>query len=116
MLTQKSESSQALISNCSQSIITWLLLGGKRRSRDFFTSIRRLWGSLPRAGDSVTDFFLLFPNFLANFRMGGDWEEGEDEPYVVLGEVVSSDNGDHAFTIQRQVGVNVSRAYWKYGG
>ena len=48
--------------------------------------------------------------------MGGDWEEGEDEPYVVLGEVVSSDNGDHAFTIQRQVGVNVSRAYWKYGG
>ena len=35
--------------------------------------------------------------------MGGDWEEGEDEPFVVLGEVVSSDNGDHAFTIQRQV-------------
>ena len=51
----------------------------------------------------MTDFFLLFPNFLANFRMGGDWEEGEDEPFVVLGEVVSSDNGDHAFTIQRQV-------------
>ena len=37
------------------------------------------------------------------FRMGGDWEEGEDEPFVVLGEVVSSENGDHAFTIQRQV-------------
>ena len=40
---------------------------------------------------------------LEHFRMGGDWEEGEDEPFVVLGEVVSSDNGDHAFTIQRQV-------------
>ena len=38
-----------------------------------------------------------------HFRMGGDWEEGEDEPFVVLGEVVSSENGDHAFTIQRQV-------------
>ena len=85
--------------------------------------------------------------------MGGEeWEEGEDEPYVVLGEVllfnnniiiiiimflwhlcpviafslfnkyfhdhhhdfhhhgqvVSSENGDHAFTIQRQVSRVVS--------
>ena len=38
--------------------------------------------------------------------MGGDWEEGEDEPFVVLGEVVSSENGDHAFTIQRQVSIS----------